>query len=209
MTASAASQLLVTLYCVSYIQWHNLAYKTIQQFNISSIVIYYEDYTTRFNQTLKKLTNFLELPMVNPPKPFIAGKTYENFFDRESIENAAYMTRYAAIPETWELVRHYFERGDDEGAEDEDVEDDDDEEEEDVEDEDVEEDDEEEDVEDEDVEDAGGDSESDAPAIIVGIDAVERLTTDGSKDIPQLTEVALLMSFPNSVSAWFYDRAEH
>lgn len=193
MTASAASQLLVTLYCVSYIQWHNLAYKTIQQFNISSIVIYYEDYTTRFNQTLKKLTNFLELPMVNPPKPFIAGKTYENFFDRESIENAAYMTRYAAIPETWELVRHYFERGDDEG----------------VEDEDVEEDDEEEDVEDEDVEDEGGDSESDAPAIIVGIDAVERLTTDGLKDIPQLTEVALLMSFPNSVSAWFYDRAEH
>lgn len=72
-------------------------------------VMYYEDYTTRYDGVIKELNDFLELPRVNPPIPFVEGKTYLKFFTRTEIEAARTMFRFFATEQCWALVRHYFD----------------------------------------------------------------------------------------------------
>ena len=75
-------------------------------------MIRYEEYETNYDETMKKLLNFLDLEQTVGGREgevkFEAGKNYKAFFypkERESISN---FIREVSSPETLELVSSYL-----------------------------------------------------------------------------------------------------
>jgi hypothetical protein len=66
-----------------YIRWHNFAVQMLQQKNITTLTLFYEDYASNFNRTVDSLLDFLSLTpaMDASPPEFIAGKQYLNYYD--------------------------------------------------------------------------------------------------------------------------------
>jgi hypothetical protein len=98
-----------------YIQWHNFAYQvhTDVYSNIPVHYLYYDNYTTHFNETVQQLFHFLEFPMEqilqNDPYPFISsGKSYSKLFDMNHATAARDMIHDLAVPSVWKLIQHYF-----------------------------------------------------------------------------------------------------
>lgn len=92
-----------------YVQWHNLAVESLtQHLNLTNMVLYYEDYTTKFNETTQSILDFLEAEAVQAPKEFIPGKTYTDLYDPEDARLIAKFIRALATPECWALIRRYF-----------------------------------------------------------------------------------------------------
>ena len=92
-----------------YVQWHNLAIEATQRLQLPIYVLYYENYTENFDKTVDDLFHFLELHKVNNPVPFIAGKTYQNFFSEDEARAATRLVENMASPECWKLIGHYFD----------------------------------------------------------------------------------------------------
>ncbi|GKY99029.1 hypothetical protein MPSEU_000858600 [Mayamaea pseudoterrestris] len=92
-----------------YVMWHNRAIELIKQWNVPNHVIFYEDYTRRYNETVSGILSFLELEPVHRNYPFYSGKTYRGLYDVETGRKAAAFVERIASPECWQLIRHYFE----------------------------------------------------------------------------------------------------
>lgn len=92
-----------------YVQWHNMAHEVTERLHLPTMTLFYENYTTNFNQTVTDLLNFLELPTVNNAPEFITGKQYDTFFEPEECRTAATLAKMLASPKTWSSIRHYFE----------------------------------------------------------------------------------------------------
>jgi len=96
-----------------YVQWHNLAIEVYeQQLDVPVHVMYYEDYTVRYVDTVRALNEFLEVDEVQEPAPFQTGKTYA-VYSEEQIKTAAKLVKFLATPKSWELLRRYFPGMDD------------------------------------------------------------------------------------------------
>jgi len=95
-----------------YGQWHSNAINLSQKLKVPTHLLYYEDYASRYNETVSDLFGFLGLPMVNEPAPFILGKTYGDFFtmsDRLAVQR---FIQNVSSPECWHLLRsRYFSGG--------------------------------------------------------------------------------------------------
>lgn len=91
-----------------FVQWHNLAVEVAKKRDLPVHMLYYEDYTTRFNATVDGLLEFLELPVIQEPLDFIPGKTYQDFYDVKDARLAARFVHELATPQVWLLLRHYF-----------------------------------------------------------------------------------------------------
>lgn len=92
-----------------YIQWHNLAFEVSRRKRLPTYMLYYENYTTSYNQTVKEILDFLHLSAVAPAPEFYAGKQYSDYFEDEQSQAITYLAKELASPETWEVLRHYFE----------------------------------------------------------------------------------------------------
>lgn len=92
-----------------YIQWHNYAISMIDDLDIPTHTMYYEDYDTKYNVTVDTLFNFLSLERINNPLDFIAGKSYHSFFTKENFQAAIRLVQTLATPKSWELIKHYFD----------------------------------------------------------------------------------------------------
>jgi len=92
-----------------YVQWHNNAIKVLDRLHIPVHVLYYEDYTTRYNITVQELFKFLELEAVHSNSPFLPGKTYGRVYTDQYQQKATNFVRAVASPKCWSLIRHYFE----------------------------------------------------------------------------------------------------
>jgi hypothetical protein len=91
-----------------WIQWHNLVFNiTRYRLKVPTLPMWYEDYTTDFNEVKNALFDFLELESVSELWPFEAGKTYQNYFTVEEKNNIIKMIQHFAIPEVWEMVKRY------------------------------------------------------------------------------------------------------
>jgi hypothetical protein len=68
---------------IMYIRWHNFALQLLQERNISTLTLFYEDYASNFESTVDSLLEFLSLtPATNTSPPeFIAGKQYLDYYD--------------------------------------------------------------------------------------------------------------------------------
>jgi len=112
LITSGIKKLFIGLPCAAewyrYVQWHNLAIETTQRLHLPTHVLYYENYTDHFDETVSELLNFLELPSVSNPKSFIPGKTYLHFFSEDEARAAAELVRALASVDCWKLISHYF-----------------------------------------------------------------------------------------------------
>jgi hypothetical protein len=92
-----------------YTQWHNLAIAMVKEKKISTHLLYYESYSTQYNQTVQDTLDFLQLPWIGPIHPFIPGKTYHDYYTPSEALAAMQLVKGLASAETWKLVGHYFE----------------------------------------------------------------------------------------------------
>jgi hypothetical protein len=95
-----------------YVQWHNRAIQvTTEQLQIPVHYLFYEDYSTNYNETVHGLLEFLNLlPAVNEPLPFQPGKTYKSmYYSPEEIQAATRFVRAMATPACWNLLKRYFD----------------------------------------------------------------------------------------------------
>ncbi|GKY99789.1 hypothetical protein MPSEU_000932700 [Mayamaea pseudoterrestris] len=92
-----------------YIQWHDLAMAAVGRMEIPVHDIYYESYSDNYDHTVRKLNQFLELPSVVEPEPFITGKQYRHFFNRDDVAHARELVKYLSTMQLWKKLRHYFD----------------------------------------------------------------------------------------------------
>jgi hypothetical protein len=92
-----------------YIQWHNLAFEVTRQKRLPTHLLYYEDYTENFDETVLELLDFLEASQVAPAPEFYSGKQYIDYYEPEQCQAIARLAMDLSSPETWEAVRHYFD----------------------------------------------------------------------------------------------------
>ena len=106
-------QLMQDVPCASdwfrYVQWHNHAAALIQREKLDSMVVYYESYSTQYEETVQSILDFVEQPAVQSPLHFQKGKTYHNLYTPEEAASALRLAKRLATPECWELIRHYFD----------------------------------------------------------------------------------------------------
>jgi hypothetical protein len=94
---------------IAYVLWHNRAFEAIDRLQLNTIQIRYEDYEDKFNTTLPKILNFLDLPKTGPPLEFYSGHHYDDYYTQEDRENAMALAKQLASERTWEVIRQYFE----------------------------------------------------------------------------------------------------
>ena len=92
-----------------YVQWHNNALEMIESQRLQTLVVYYEDYTERFNATVDSILSFLEQPAQHAPIEFIPGKRYRGLYTKDEIQSARRLVHRLASPSLWKLLRHYFD----------------------------------------------------------------------------------------------------
>lgn len=83
--------------------------EVIDRLNLPVYHLFYENYTSHFDDTVDQLLDFLHMYKTGGPKEFLAGKTYRSMFRTEHVQMAAGFTREFALPRVWELLRHYFD----------------------------------------------------------------------------------------------------
>lgn len=109
-------RLLLNIPCHSeifrYVEWHNAAIRMIQQEKFRSLVVYYENYETKYNQTVDSVLEFLGLTREAEPLPFRTGKTYrDHFFTQNFQDRTKEAIQGMASDELWQILRKYFPSG--------------------------------------------------------------------------------------------------
>jgi hypothetical protein len=94
-------------------QWHNLVYEGVDiiidsHHDVPLHTVYYEDYTTKVNETALDILNFLELKQVSPFREFIARSDYDGYFTSKEIKQIKSLIQSIAINRTWIDIQHYF-----------------------------------------------------------------------------------------------------
>ena len=89
-------------------QWHTYTVQVTERLGLPVHVLYYENYTTNFDETTAQLFEFLQLDAIHPPHPFHPGKTYSHLFDKEHIVAASKLVKAVASNKAWNLIKHYF-----------------------------------------------------------------------------------------------------
>ena len=91
-----------------YTQWHNLALKVVEDLDLPTLVVHYENYERNYEGAVDAVLDFLELPRNNALPEFIAGKRYKSLYFSDKQRLAALeLIRYLADEETWELLERY------------------------------------------------------------------------------------------------------
>jgi hypothetical protein len=92
-----------------YVEWHNAAIRMIEEEQLPSLVVYYEDYNTNYNQTVDSILDFLDLTREAEPLPFSSGKTYRDlYFSPEIQETTKELLKVMASKELWQILQRYF-----------------------------------------------------------------------------------------------------
>ena len=78
---------------------------------MDTLLIRYEDYNTKFNQTMNILLDFLELELAVKEEEiplFKTGKTYRDYYSEEQKKRTSKFLQYVAEIETVELISSYL-----------------------------------------------------------------------------------------------------
>jgi hypothetical protein len=94
-----------------FTQWHNLVHDSLRlvPIEVPVLVVYYEEYSNFFNETVSTILDFLELEHVGVLREFTARSDYDHYFSKDQLIEIRKMVRRTAHDETWELLKHYFE----------------------------------------------------------------------------------------------------
>ena len=91
-----------------YVEWHNLAFITTNDLHIPTYRLHYDWYTTRFEQVTTELLQFLQLPSLAAPPPFVPGKVYDDYYTTKEKLIVKRAFEFMASTTTWEHIRQYF-----------------------------------------------------------------------------------------------------
>jgi hypothetical protein len=106
-------------------QWHNLAHESIELMreggpsaggtrrDVPLLKIFYEDYNTNFEPTVRSIIDFLELEQVAPFRSFESRKDYNGYFPPNEMVEIKKLVKSIASDATWTDVQHYFENDND------------------------------------------------------------------------------------------------
>jgi hypothetical protein len=96
---------------IRYIQWHNLALVVTQDLKLATMVLRYEDFEVKLNETVNLLTRFLETPSQRGFQAieFSRGKKYHEYFTEEERRAIAAGVKQMSLWATWQHIQHYFE----------------------------------------------------------------------------------------------------
>jgi len=106
-----------------YTQWHNRVFDILPRLGLAAgssntdggnipvpaLAIHYEDYQNKYNETLHKLVDFLDQPIVGRLHRFRPLPNYRDHYtlqDRQAIKS---LVQSIATEPTWELLQRYFE----------------------------------------------------------------------------------------------------
>lgn len=93
---------------IHYVKWHELATKVYEKYQVPAHILFYEDYSAKYQETVKNLYEFLDLTVVGKPMQFKPGKTYRHLFKEDEIEAMVEVIRATATPQCWNLLSRYF-----------------------------------------------------------------------------------------------------
>lgn len=93
-----------------YIQWHNLAFQLTKKYGIDSMVLYYEDYTEKFHETVDDILDFLELPLAAHKEEFQPGHEYNKFYTNLDKRRIGLLVKAISTDETWSHIEQYFDK---------------------------------------------------------------------------------------------------
>lgn len=97
-----------------YVQWHNLAFSTTADMNLTTMILHYHEYSDDFEKARDKVLDFLELPLTGTGIEFHDGKVYRHYYSKEQKLAIRGFIEQFASHETWEQLRGYdFEIEDD------------------------------------------------------------------------------------------------
>lgn len=91
-----------------WVEWHNMAFIVTRELDLDTLVLHYEDYSTRFDEVTSELLSFIRLKAINEPPAFQAFKIYTDYFTEDERQAAGTAIRFMALKETWEHVSRYF-----------------------------------------------------------------------------------------------------
>jgi len=94
---------------IRFLLWHHYAERTQANLRLPTLVLHYEDYFSRFNETVSELMTFLDIPgMRNEPELFEIGKTYRDYFTLIEKRAVKELARQISTNETWGRIERYF-----------------------------------------------------------------------------------------------------
>jgi hypothetical protein len=93
-----------------FIQWHNLAFQLTEKLGIDTLVVFYEEYATNFNQTLDTILDFLELSQADTPRSFSAGHEYAEYYTSSDKRRIRVLAEEIASEVTWNHLERYFDK---------------------------------------------------------------------------------------------------
>mmetsp|Transcript_13542 Transcript_13542/g.19831 ORF Transcript_13542/g.19831 Transcript_13542/m.19831 type:complete len:408 (-) Transcript_13542:499-1722(-) len=94
---------------IRYVLWHNAAFTTAMNMEVPVLILHYENYDSRFNETTKELLEFLEQDMVGEIPEFITGKKYRSYYTEEQVKKVKDVMEELAYVKTWGEIKHYFD----------------------------------------------------------------------------------------------------
>jgi len=94
---------------IRYIVWHNSANQMLQEMDLPVYKLYYENYTTNFDETVQEVLAFVNQTQAREARSFVTGKTYTWMFDSAHFHEILYLIKSFATNETWAMLQHYFD----------------------------------------------------------------------------------------------------
>jgi hypothetical protein len=94
-----------------FVIWHNHAFevsKLVGKGKTKTMVVHYEDFYTKFNQTIENLIQFSRLPRVSDPYSLGEVHDYSKFFNATMQTSARILVKKLATKDTWGHIKHYF-----------------------------------------------------------------------------------------------------
>ena len=94
-----------------YVQWHNMALATFRDLDLEHLVMYYEDYESKWETTKETLLNFIDLKQEERAiaTPFVGGKHYRNHFTTDELARIRQGIQLMSSRSTWTRLQHYFD----------------------------------------------------------------------------------------------------
>ncbi len=65
-----------------FVQWHNLAFVTTDSLRIPTMVVHYENYEKKYNETAMEMAKFLHFDPIGELVEFVKGKEYIEYFGK-------------------------------------------------------------------------------------------------------------------------------
>lgn len=92
-----------------WVQWHNHAVTTTEYLGIPSYALHYEDFSTRFDETVSEIMEHMGKARIAPAPRFKTGKSYKEYFTEDELKKVKKAMKHLASENTWKIMERYFD----------------------------------------------------------------------------------------------------